>query len=131
MNFTSSFAPLVVGPTTGGTSEGFRFQKLAEKSEETEDALDGEVNSFSNPNYENPEVGTKTEPAVAPAPTLFGTLVSVEEVMETEDSQGSDGKVDRSEEVKAADGEGVNNLFCLFTEGSVHAPFSGFQGGRI
>ena len=104
-------SPSVVGPTTGGTSEGFRFQKLAEKSEDMEGANGDGVNSFSNPNYEE---GTKTETDIVPAPTVFGKLVSVEEVKETEDSQESDGKVDRSDEIKDEVGRG--KPFFMFVD---------------
>ena len=124
----SLLSSLVVGPSTGGTSEGFRFQKLAEKSEDTEGANDDGVNSFSNPNYENPEVGTKTETVIAPPPTLFGKLVSVEE-KETEDTQGSDEKVDQPDEVKKQDEEErVSQLSFLFTDRRFQPPFSAFQG---
>ena len=108
-------SPTVVGPTKGGTSEGFRFKKLAEKSEDAEDASnDDGFNSFSNPNYENPEVGTKTESAIASAPTLFGKLVSVEE-KEAEDNHGSDENVDRHNEIEEKDEKKVKLLFRLLT----------------
>ena len=123
----------MVGPTTGGTSEGFRFQKLAEKAESAEAADDDVgVNSFSNPNYENPEVGTRSETATAPAPpppTVFGKLVSVEE---KEKETGSDVKDDQCEEVKKEEEQEVR---VLGTESvpthCVSVPFSGSQGSRV
>ena len=101
----------MVGPT-GGTSEGFRFKKLAEKSEETEAEEEVDVNSFANPNYENPEVGTQSEPVAAPAaPTLFGKLVSVEEEKETEAAKESDPKVDTADLQKETVGEVTRSCF--------------------
>ena len=124
----------VVGPTTGGTSEGFRFQKLAEKAESAEAADDDVgVNSFSNPNYENPEVGTRSETATAPAPppTVFGKLVSVEE-KEEETEAGSDVKGDQCDEANEEDEQEVR---VLGTESvpthCVSVPFSGSQGSRV
>ena len=106
----------MVGPTTGGTSEGFRFQKLAEKAESAEAADDDVgVNSFSNPNYENPEVGTRSETATAPAPppTVFGKLVSVEE---KEKEAGSE-EDDQCDEVKKEEEQEVRFLPTFLVSG--------------
>ena len=119
----------MVGPNTGGTSEGFRFKKLAEKSEETE-AKEDDVNSFANPNYENPEVGTKSEPVAAPVPTLFGKLVSVEEEKETEDAKESGEKVYRDDSQKEKVGEVTRSCFIDGEKFSKDL-LSGSQNDRI